>query len=173
MKRALKLTIAALVTFFVLVITGGLILFRIASDTIPPGKAKEIITRMHPGAVITDTDTEHHSGTLLYEIEYILNNKHHTAILDGESGNILSDTAQNEIIPEPVSEDINVEYATKKAITDAGLSPGEVNLKKATLENREGRAVYEIKFTHSGTEYEYIINAESGIIESITTKAAD
>ena len=173
MSRALKLTVTAVISLAVIILIGGLILFRITSDTIPPGKAAEIITQVHPGAVVTETDTERTSDKLLYEIEYVLNNQHHTAILDGENGKILSDTAQNDILPEPVPEEITVEYATRKAVADAGFSPADITVKKANLENRDGKAVYEIKFICRGTEYEYIINAETGTIESITTKAED
>ncbi len=172
MSRALKLTLAAVVAFLVILLVGGLLLTRIISNTIPPGKAGEIIAREHPGAIVTEIDKEYNGNKLLYEVEYVLNNKNYSAVLDGESGEILSDSAQADT-SSPVKEELTVQKATQKAIADAGFSPGEVTLKEASLENHEGKVAYVIEFIYSGTKYEYIINAETGTIESITTKALD
>ncbi len=171
MSRALKLTIAAVVSLLAIILIGGLIVTRLASDYISPARAGKILMERHPDAVITGTETEEYETRLFYEIEFTLNSNRHSATIDGENGKILADTAEKEGSAEKVPEDFNIQAATEKAIADAGFSHEEVTVKNASLENENGKAVYDIEFINSGTRYEYIINAENGTVESITTKA--
>lgn len=59
---------------------------------------------------------------------------------------------------------ISVDQAKKIALDHAGLTENEVRFSGAKLENDEGIVEYEIEFYKAGTEYEYDIDAVTGVI---------
>ena len=64
------------------------------------------------------------------------------------------------------SAEIGLDAAKKIAISDAGVSDADVAYTKTKLEYEEGVQVYEIEFYTSTDEYEYEINATTGVIRS-------
>lgn len=62
--------------------------------------------------------------------------------------------------------EIGMDAAKKIAISDAGVSEADVTYTKTKLEYEEGVQVYEIEFYTSTDEYEYEINATTGVIRS-------
>ena len=59
---------------------------------------------------------------------------------------------------------IGTEKALQIALKDAGLTKKQVQVKKTELDIENGRAVYEISFTGSDSEYEYEIDAKDGSV---------
>lgn len=57
---------------------------------------------------------------------------------------------------------IGVDRAKEIAAAHAGIPLDEIQFTKAKLENDDGAVEYEIEFYHSGTEFEYSIDAVSG-----------
>ena len=60
--------------------------------------------------------------------------------------------------------DIGAEKAINIALEHAGLSAENVTFTKTELDWEDGRAVYEIEFTSSLTEYEYKVSAADGAV---------
>lgn len=60
--------------------------------------------------------------------------------------------------------DIGIERAQDIAFKHAGVSAGEVRMKKSKLDYEHGVRVYEIEFYVGNMEYEYDINATTGEI---------
>lgn len=59
---------------------------------------------------------------------------------------------------------ITLDAAKAKALADAGVSASKATFTKAKLDKDDGVAVYEIEFYTSTHEYEYEINAVTGVI---------
>lgn len=59
---------------------------------------------------------------------------------------------------------ISIDTAKNTALADAGLSSSDVTFTKEKLDYEDGIAVYEIEFYTSTHEYEYEINAATGVI---------
>jgi uncharacterized membrane protein YkoI len=59
---------------------------------------------------------------------------------------------------------IGFEKAKSIALAHANVSESEIRKYEAEMDRHRGRAVYEIEFDHSWTEYEYEIDAETGEI---------
>lgn len=62
--------------------------------------------------------------------------------------------------------EIGLDAAKEIVISDAGVSEADVTYTKTELEYEEGVQVYEIEFYSSTDEYEYEINAVTGVIRS-------
>ena len=60
---------------------------------------------------------------------------------------------------------ISQDEALSKALGHAGFSRNQVDfIKKVELDYEHGRKVYEIEFYKGGYEYEYVVDAETGMI---------
>ena len=171
MSKGLKLTLILLAFFLFLVTLGGFVLSKIVSDYISPTKAEEILLSIHRDAVIKDIDTESTAGKLFYEIDFWLDNLPQTATIDGKTGAVVADTAEmqpqrdiNNMIPVP-----DIQAATEKALTDAGLTLGDVTITNAETKNHNGHIVYNIEFVHGDVKYQYLIDIETGNIDSTRT----
>ena len=175
MSRGWKLTITAIISFLIIIIIGGLIIARIISGYVSPTKATQILLTRHPSAYVTEIDTETLGTKFIYEVDFVLNNTEHTAKIDRKTGDIVYDTAKN--IPDSsqnkIPVELNIQSATEIAIKDAGLNVSEVTVTKAELENSDGNAVYKIDFIYDTIEYEYILNSETGAIESISSRSVN
>lgn len=64
------------------------------------------------------------------------------------------------------SGDIGVEKAKEIAMSHAGVSAGSVSFVKAKLDYEDGVKVYDIEFYSGNVEYDYEINAATGVIVS-------
>lgn len=69
------------------------------------------------------------------------------------------------------SEQIDLETAKNKALTDAGVSASDATFTTAKLDYDDGIAEYEIDFYTSTHEYDYEINAETGDVISKDVEA--
>lgn len=68
--------------------------------------------------------------------------------------------------PQGDGTEIGLDAAKEIVISDAGVSEADVTYTKTELEYEEGVQVYEIEFYSSTDEYEYEINAVTGVIRS-------
>ncbi len=59
---------------------------------------------------------------------------------------------------------IGIDAAKEAALTDAGVSAGQADFSSAGLDNRDGVFYYEVNFTENGTEYQYDIDAMTGVV---------
>lgn len=73
----------------------------------------------------------------------------------------------------PASEYIGIDAALEAALQHAGLETEEVFVYSVARERDDGLVYYDIEFGYEGKEYEYEVNAFSGVVESWKTVRAD
>ncbi len=189
MSKALKITLWVVLGLLILLLAGGYLLSQMTDDYISAARVEEILMEKHPGAILVDIDTDSANSNLSYEIEYTLNGVHHTATIHGKTGEFLADTAstggnnamnqQNDSSQDSSNSGTSknnktdIQAAIKTALDDAGFKEKDVHITKSEIGSDAGKPVFDIEFTVNGAEYEYIINAEDGSIERISSSAAD
>lgn len=68
---------------------------------------------------------------------------------------------------------ISVDQAKKTALDHAGLTENDVKFSTAKLDNEDGKMQYEIQFYMDNTEYEFEIDAVTGIILDVDAEYDD
>ena len=75
--------------------------------------------------------------------------------------------------PSPAEKTITAEEAKAAALKHAGLNASEVTFTKAELDYDDGIAEYEIEFYSASNEYEYDINATTGMVIKYSKEALE
>lgn len=84
------------------------------------------------------------------------------------------DAALDEATPQtPSNEYIGTDAALNAALTHAGLASEEVFVYSVSREKDDGLVYYDVEFGYEDKEYEYEINAFTGMVESWKTDRAD
>ena len=76
-------------------------------------------------------------------------------------------------VPSPAEKIITAEEAKSAALKHAGFTSSEVTFTKAELDYEDGIAQYEIEFYSALNEYEYDINAATGMVIKYSKEALD
>lgn len=115
-------------------------------------------------------------GRNIYEIEFISNNVRYEYDIDASTGAVLTKKSWDVFVPASGSSGgtsagasgtaVTGDQAKQTALSDAGLSSGEVTFGKVELDWDDGRQKYEIEFYSSTGKYEYDIDASTGAILS-------
>lgn len=82
-------------------------------------------------------------------------------------------TTPDSAVPSPAEKTITAEEAKAAALKHAGLNASEVTFTKAELDYDNGTAEYEIEFYSAADEYEYDINAETGMVIKYSKEALE
>lgn len=82
-------------------------------------------------------------------------------------------TTPNSAVSSPAEKTITAEEAKAAALKHAGLNASEVTFTKAELDYDNGIAEYEIEFHSAADEYEYDINAETGMVIKYSKEALE
>lgn len=88
-------------------------------------------------------------------------------------GGTSAGTEQNSAAPSPAEKIITAEEAKTAALKHAGLDASEVTFTKAELDYDDGVREYEIEFNTAAEEYEYDINAETGMVIKYSKEVLD
>ncbi len=132
-------------------------------------------------ATFVKTELEYENNRQVYDIEFYSGNVEYDYEIDAVSGEIISSDLDIEDYSIPVNTqdtqqqtnvnaangDIGIEKAKDIALSDAGLSRGNVSFVKAEPDYDDGVKVYDIEFYSANVEYDYEINAASGAIVSV------
>lgn len=110
-------------------------------------------------------------GVAVYDVSFDADDYDYDYEIDAYTGEILRSDKQwdNDYKPDPAlnsADYIGSEKAKAAALEHAGLSASDVRELEVELEHRLNSSVYEVSFDSAGYEYEYVINAVSGEIES-------
>ena len=105
---------------------------------------------------------ERTDGKYCYKVQFESKGSEYSYVIDGENGKIIS---------AEVPDSITVEEAKQIALADAGLTADEVTFSKAELEEDNGGLRYDIEFETSDREYEYEIDANSGVVLEKSSEA--
>ncbi|MDE6596236.1 MAG: PepSY domain-containing protein, partial [Oscillospiraceae bacterium] len=76
-------------------------------------------------------------------------------------------------VPSPAEKIITAEEAKSAALKHAGFKSSEVTFTKAELDYDDGIAEYDIEFKSALNEYEYEINAATGMVIKYSKEALD
>ena len=132
-------------------------------------------------ATFVKTELEYENNRQVYDIEFYSKNVEYDYEIDAVSKEIISSDLDIEDYSIPVNTqdtqqqtnvnaangDIGIEKAKDIALSDAGLSRGNVSFVKAEPDYDDGVKVYDIEFYSANVEYDYEINAASGAIVSV------
>ena len=149
-----------------------------ASNYITADRAKEIALE-HAGisasnAVFVKAGLDWDDGRVTYEVEFYANNTEYDYEIDPASGKVLSyDREWDDFSltrpsnPGETTAAITADKAKEIALSDAGLTSGQVTFVYAELDRDDGRLVYDVEFyTADYKEYDYEIDAGTGAILS-------
>lgn len=153
----------------------------ISGKTIGVNKAKEIALRdaglksNQVAFVKAKLDTD--DGISVYDVEFYSNGVEYDYEIDARSGAIREKDRdiENYTIPKkPVTQQnapspnakqqITLDQAKKIALNAAGIKSGKATFVKAKLTKDDGVAVYDIEFYNGNVEYDYEIDAVTGMI---------
>lgn len=116
----------------------------------------------------TKTKLDRDDGILIYKIEFYSAQAEYEYEINAANGEVISMETKPYHIDSNNSGNsdkyIGVDQAKRIAAEHAEISEDEIVFSKAKLENDDGRTIYEIEFYYGKTEYEYIIDAVSGVI---------
>lgn len=115
------------------------------------------------------TEFDYEQGQFVYEVEFVAGNVEYEYWIKASNGAVVK--KQVEIIAQDGSNvtataEITLDGAKEIALADAGLAVTDVTFTKAKLDVDDGVSVYDIEFFAENAEYEYEINAVTGVIYS-------
>lgn len=112
---------------------------------------------------------DYDDGLLVYEIEFVAGNVEYEYEINAQTGDIvknkreMEDTLQNENAGNTTAS-IAVDQAKEIALNHAGQTADAVWFEKAKQDYDDGLLVYEIEFIAGNVEYEYEIDAQTGVV---------
>ena len=114
-------------------------------------------------AIFTKAYADHDDGRAVYEIEFYVGTTEYEMDVDIATGEITEfETEEHGLVESSGS--ISLEAAKQIALAKVGVKESEVKMTKAHQDTDDGRVVYEIEFVVNGMEYEFDIDASSGVI---------
>lgn len=114
-------------------------------------------------AVFTKAHSDYDDGRAVYDIEFYVGTTEYELDVDAATGEITEFETEEHSIASADGQ-ITLDAAKGIALAYAGLKDGDVNFRKAKLDNEDGRQVYEIEFVDKGIEYEFDIDPTDGSI---------
>lgn len=120
-------------------------------------------------AVYVNAKLDYDDGKAVYDVEFYSGSTEYDYEIDASTGAVLSydhDIENSPAASASSSGEVKIDLDTAKAtaLKQAGLSEGNVTMKEAKLEYDDGKAVYQIEFFDTQTEYDYKIDASSGAV---------
>lgn len=152
-------------------------------------EAKEIAIKRayltNDEVTFTKAELDDDDGVRNYDIEFTSKNKEYDYSISAADGKIVSSKVsynsaepqrlqqqqtqqqQNPQVSPESKKEISVNEAKEIALKHANLTSDKVTFTKAELDVDDGVRKYEIEFTYNNKEYEYEINASTGVIISV------
>ncbi len=118
-------------------------------------------------------------GRPVYEIEFTCNGYEYDYKIDACTGDVLHhekehhDDHHSTPSTQPSKNVIGDAAAQNAAFTHAGISAAQAAQLECVLETEDGSTVYEVEFKCNGYEYDYKIDAYSGVVISFTKEIDD
>ena len=112
-------------------------------------------------------------GIMVYEVEFKTGGMEYEHLINAITGEIvedkqkLDDDGDDAIVPENA---INAQKARSIAFEHAGVAAENVTDFEIDLDRKNGVTVYEVEFRAGDTEYDYVINAQTGEVVSFKKK---
>lgn len=111
-------------------------------------------------------------GIMVYEVEFKTGGMEYEHLINAITGEIIEDRQKLDndddiTVPENA---INAQKARGIALEHAGVAAENVTDFEIDLDRKNGVAVYEVEFRAGDTEYDYVINAQTGEVVSFKKK---
>lgn len=112
-------------------------------------------------------------GIMVYEVEFKIGGMEYEHLINAITGEIIEDKQKLDddnddvIVPENA---INAQKARSIAFEHAGVAAENVTDFEIDLDRKNGVTVYEVEFRAGDTEYDYVINAQTGEVVSFKKK---
>lgn len=111
-------------------------------------------------------------GIMVYEVEFKTGGMEYEHLINAITGEIIEDKQKLDddddiTVPENA---INAQKARGIALEHAGVAAENVTDFEIDLDRKNGVAVYEVEFRAGDTEYDYVINAQTGEVISFKKK---
>ena len=112
-------------------------------------------------------------GIMVYEVEFKTGGMEYEHLINAITGEIIEDKQKLDddnddvIVPENA---INAQKARSIAFEHAGVAAENVTDFEIDLDRKNGVTVYEVEFRAGDTEYDYVINAQTGEVVSFKKK---
>lgn len=118
-------------------------------------------------AQIDRTEFDFEQGQFVYEVEFTAGGTEYEYRIKASDGAIIKKEMKTvDAKGNAASVQITQEQAKEIALKDAGLAAADVTFTESKLDQDDQITVYEISFRTADTEYEYEINAVTGVIYS-------
>ena len=114
-------------------------------------------------AVFTKMHQDHDDGRAVYEIEFYAGDAEYDMDVDIATGEVTDFETEARVLVE-AGGSISQETARQIALARVDKTEDEVKFTKTQLDEEDGRTVYEIEFVCDNVEYEFDIDASSGVI---------
>lgn len=127
-----------------------------------------------------DCDLEREKGKVIYDVDFIYGNEKYDVDIDAVSGGVLkskkeliskNETEQKDDKDDEKHVQVNpgVNYIGEKTATDfalyhVGIKIDQAKNIKCELEKENGKMIYEVEFNYGENEYDYDIDAVTGVI---------
>lgn len=111
-------------------------------------------------------------GIMVYEVEFKIGGMEYEHLINAITGEIIEDKQKLDddddiTVPENA---INAQKARGIALEHAGVAAENVTDFEIDLDRKNGVTVYEVEFRAGDTEYDYVINAQTGEVVSFKKK---
>lgn len=134
-------------------------------------KAKEIVLQKAPGAAIQKIELERDDGRISYEGEAVKGNVEYEFDIDAYTGAILSWEEEQKTAAGGAQTSVKISLSQARAIVEKKL-PG-ARIVEIELDTDDGRNVYEGEARKGSMEYDFKVDANTGIILKWEADQAD
>lgn len=119
--------------------------------------------------ILTDVDFDYDDNKAIYELEFKVDSVEYEYDIDAVTGKILKKKIDDDYSNHKDTNTVNNNIMTMQKAEDIVLKDAKVNRSRVVFEDREldsddNRMVYEFEFKADGVEYEYKIDAVTGVI---------
>ena len=112
---------------------------------------------------------ERFQDAFVYDVEFIAGDTEYEYKIDAADGSVVKKESKTVKGPDdtaPLPGTVALETARETALADAGVSREQATFTEVDQDTEGGVSVYEFKFYAGNVEYEYEINAQTGVIYS-------
>jgi len=162
---------------------------KYGTATVIPGESKDMLTSAEAeqaavkkagGGTVDDIDLEEENGKYYYEVELVKDNKEYDYIVDAATGEATLDGSHDQYIGSDDDEEdaaasnsgsSSISVSEAKAIVLRKI-PG-ASISHISLDKEDGIYVYEGEAVRGNNEYDFAVNASSGVIIEWDKEAVD
>lgn len=180
-KKSKKGKIIAIIVAVIVIIVAVLVWYSGIIGGISSAEAQDIARQQVPGSAENSTITvveDFDDMRKTYEVQLTYENMLYEFQILARNGKILNQESEQIGMPQttqpsdqaPAAGDIGVEKAKEIALSNVS-GAAATDITKASLDNENGKLIYEIEIIYNGTDYDYDIDAATGEVISSSSES--